>query len=233
MEYKRIQTYIKGLDEAIGGGFTRPGLIYVVGHPGTGKTTLSIQFAYNRAMYDKEKTKYFLLTEPKKLFLDRLKMFKFEHMDEFIGKYLDVEEALPLSEYDIVIKAAERVIEDIASGEYKNLIVDSISSLMRGLKPQEVTSILSMLFKEVVLRDMTTIIIGEIPLFSEIQLPSVEEFIADVVIRLDYVDKHGEGLVVRLTPIKSRIGPIDRKYYEVQISPEEGFIIVGSLSIRG
>nr|WP_238565044.1 ATPase domain-containing protein [Thermococcus litoralis] len=44
LAYKRIPTGIKGLDELLGGGLL-PGRVYVVtGPPGSGKTTLGIQF---------------------------------------------------------------------------------------------------------------------------------------------------------------------------------------------
>ncbi len=228
MVYRIIETLIQGLDEAIGGGFTRPGLIYIVGHPGTGKTTLAVHYAYNRAIHFGEKTKYFLLTEPLSLFIDRIRLLKFERLDEFLEKYLSIEGALPLGGYEDIIKAAEHVLEDIASGGYQNLVIDSLSSLIRGLNPGEVAGVLNMLFNAISERDLTTIIIGEIPMFTEIQLPGVEEFMADVVIRLDYVDKRGEGLVIRLTPIKMRLGAIDRKYYEAAIDVD-GFKIIGPL----
>ncbi len=231
MAYRIIKTMIHGLDEAIGGGFTRPGLVYIVGHPGTGKTTLAVHYAYNRAIYHEEKTKYFLLTEPRSLFLDRIRLLKFERLEEFIEKYLSLETALPLASYDEVLKTTERILEDISSGDYQNLVIDSLSSLVRSLSPSDVASVLNMLFNAIAERDLTTIIIGEIPLFTEIQLPGVEEFMADVVIRLDYVDRGGEGLVIRLTPIKMRLGAIDRKYYEAAIDVD-GFKVLGALTVK-
>ncbi len=229
MEYRIVKTHIEGLDEIIGGGFTRPGLVYIVGHPGTGKTMLALNYAYNRAIHYGEKTKYLTLSEPKDLLISRLRRLKFERIDEFIEKYLSIDEALPLSEYSVVVSVVTNVLEDLASGEFSNLVIDSISSLIRGLEPREIQSTLAMLFKEVVGKDMTTIIIGEIPLFGEIKLSGIEEFIADIVIRLDYVDRDGERLAVRLTPIKMRIGAIDRKYTELAID-DYGVHIIGKLS---
>jgi len=231
MPYRIIQTGIPGLDKAIGGGFTRPGLVYIVGHPGTGKTIMCIHYAYNRAIKHGEKTKYLTLSEPKDLLIQRIKLLKFDKLDEFLNEYLSLEEAMPLAEYRVIISVIEHILEDISKGEYANLIIDSLSSLVRGLSPQEVANILQMIFKEITGKDITTIIVGEIPLFAEIKLPGVEEFMADVVIRLDYIDIHGERLAVRMTPIKMRIGAIDRKYYEVAVD-ERGFNVVGELPSR-
>ncbi len=228
MPYRIIPTDIPGLDKAIGGGFTRPGLVYIVGHPGTGKTMLCVHYAYNRAIKYGEKTKYLTLSEPKELLVQRIKLLKFERLDEFLDKYLSIDEAMPLAEYRVIINVIERVLEDISKGEYANLVIDSLSSLVRGLAPNEVANILQMIFKEITNRDITTLMVGEIPLFATVQLPGVEEFIADIVIRLDYIDIHGERLAVRMTPIKMRIGALDRKYYEVAVD-EKGFSVVGTI----
>lgn len=41
---KKAATGIEGLDEILGGGFPENRLILVAGNPGTGKTTLALQF---------------------------------------------------------------------------------------------------------------------------------------------------------------------------------------------
>ena len=43
----RVQTGISGLDDMLGGGFLRETANLVEGAPGTGKTTLGMQFIYN------------------------------------------------------------------------------------------------------------------------------------------------------------------------------------------
>lgn len=47
MNIERVKTGIKGLDEMLGGGFLRDTANLVEGAPGTGKTTLGMQFIYN------------------------------------------------------------------------------------------------------------------------------------------------------------------------------------------
>ena len=43
----RVKTGISGLDDMLGGGFLRETANLVEGAPGTGKTTLGMQFIYN------------------------------------------------------------------------------------------------------------------------------------------------------------------------------------------
>jgi circadian clock protein KaiC len=47
MNIERVTTGIKGLDEMLGGGFLRDTANLIEGAPGTGKTTLGMQFIYN------------------------------------------------------------------------------------------------------------------------------------------------------------------------------------------
>ncbi|RLE83748.1 MAG: circadian clock protein KaiC, partial [Thermoprotei archaeon] len=45
----RLPTGVKGLDSLIEGGFIKGDSILVAGHPGTGKTTMALQFIYQGA----------------------------------------------------------------------------------------------------------------------------------------------------------------------------------------
>lgn len=54
MGLDRVKTGIKGLDEMLGGGFLRETANLVEGAPGTGKTTLGMQFIYNGIVQDNE-----------------------------------------------------------------------------------------------------------------------------------------------------------------------------------
>lgn len=50
----RVKTGISGLDEMLGGGFLKESANLVEGAPGTGKTTLGMQFVYNGIVQHKE-----------------------------------------------------------------------------------------------------------------------------------------------------------------------------------
>ena len=54
MNIERVKTGISGLDEMLGGGFLRETANLIEGAPGTGKTTLGMQFIYNGIVYDNE-----------------------------------------------------------------------------------------------------------------------------------------------------------------------------------
>jgi len=74
--YKRASTGVKGLDELIGGGLI-PGRVYVVtGPPGSGKTTLGVQFLVEGAR-NNEKGVYISLVDDSKTIIQDMLHYKF------------------------------------------------------------------------------------------------------------------------------------------------------------
>ena len=60
-----MPTGVPGLDHVLMGGFLREGFYLVQGGPGTGKTTLALQFVFNRRQAG-ERCLYITLTESRK-----------------------------------------------------------------------------------------------------------------------------------------------------------------------
>jgi circadian clock protein KaiC len=54
MSYERVRTYIQGFDDMLAGGFLPQTANLVEGPPGTGKSTLGMQFIYNGIRYHNE-----------------------------------------------------------------------------------------------------------------------------------------------------------------------------------
>ena len=61
-EEERVSTGISGLDDVLGGGLIRNRVYLIHGHPGAGKTTLSLQYILEQARRG-EKTMYITLSE--------------------------------------------------------------------------------------------------------------------------------------------------------------------------
>ncbi len=224
-----VRTYIKGLDEALGGGFPRPGIVFIVGHPGTGKTILSAQYLANRALRDEEKGFYILISQPLKTLELELLNLKIG-FDEAVNKGLiEILEFLPLIESESVKTLIEDVILRIEQGNYTNIVIDSVTALVSFFSPSEVRALLSYILKYMVEKSMTCILIGELPLIGQAYAPAVEEFLADMLIKMEFKEKENR-LVIRFTPIKSRNTLITRRYYEAVIA-SEGFMLIGEASL--
>ena len=118
----------------------------------------------------------------------------------------------------------------INQGEYKNLVIDSVTSLSAYLEPKDVRTLVTQISDLTYRKGLTTILIGELPLYGESLSVSFEAFIVDVMIVIDYIWVLGTTprLTTRLFAVKSRISPIDRTAYEV-IVDEDGLRILGEI----
>ncbi|RLE51983.1 MAG: hypothetical protein DRJ26_05185 [Candidatus Methanomethylicota archaeon] len=220
-----IKSYVHGLDDALGGGLPRPGVTLIVGHPGTGKTTLSAQILSNRALRDNERGVYFSIVEPARLLVSQLSLFDFGFKDAIDKKLIDIKESIAMSGKEIVEIIIEQ-IGDLASQNYRNVVVDSISALLTLASPEHARTLLSLFSKYTSEHDVMLIIIGEMPLFSHSKSTlGFEEFIADVVVKLDFVEK-GHRLVSRMSVIKNRFAEHSKAMYEVAIT-KRGFEVIG------
>ena len=70
----RISTGVSGLDEMLGGGFPRNRIVLVRGGPGSGKTTMSMQFVVD-GIIKNEPGIYVTLEEPLDLVRENMKLF--------------------------------------------------------------------------------------------------------------------------------------------------------------
>ena len=83
----RIKTGVKGLDELIEGGFIRNHIYLVAGPPGSGRTTLGIQFLVQGAV-ENEKCLYVALTETPTNVIKNMSRFKFHLIDHVKQKHI-------------------------------------------------------------------------------------------------------------------------------------------------
>lgn len=220
-----VESYTHGLDEALGGGLPRPGLTLIVGHPGTGKTTLSAQILSNRALKKGEKGVYFSVVEPVKLLTAQLSRLDIGFKDAVDKGLITVREAIAISGRD-VIEVVSNQINDLVYIGYKNLVVDSISALLTFTTVEHARTLVSILSKYAVENNAMVIAIGELPLFSQFKSVSgFEEFVADVVIKLGLVER-GHRLVNVMSIVKNRFAEHSKVMYEVTVT-QRGFEVIG------
>ncbi len=72
MERNRIKTYIRGFDEAIGGGLPEGYVVLVSGAPGTMKSSLAFSVLYQNALREGKKGAYFTLEQNRDLLLEHM-----------------------------------------------------------------------------------------------------------------------------------------------------------------
>ena len=181
----RAQTGIPSLDKIIEGGLCRGDTIIVAGQPGTGKTTLGLQFLHHGATKCGENGVYASVIES----ADKLKRNALRFgwdLDK-----LEREGKLQLVSLQSTMKAGvstalETVLESLHSINAKRLVFDSLSSLMTAFESiAEARSFLHIMVKFLEGANCTTLMISEVPWGKRQLGTNFEEFLGDGLIILD------------------------------------------------
>jgi circadian clock protein KaiC len=181
----RVASGIDGLDELVGGGFPRGGLIVLAGNPGTGKTIFSAQFLYRGAVDQGERGVYVGFAEDKDRFYGNMRAlgFDFERLErEGLFSFLDM---LTVREAGIS-SILELIIGKVAELGAKRLVIDSFSAMAQAFEePHDARVVLHTILSKVA-RSMgcTTLLVVEVPHGESRMGLGVEEFVADGIILL-------------------------------------------------
>lgn len=181
----RVQTGIPSLDRIIEGGLCRGDTIIVAGQPGTGKTTLGLQFLYHGATRCGENGVYASVIESEEKLKRNAKRFGWD-LDR-----LEREGKLQLVPLQSTMKAGvstalETVLESLHSINARRLVFDSLSALMTAFESQaEARSFLHIMVKFLEGANCTTLMVSEVPWGKRQLGTSFEEFLGDGLIVLD------------------------------------------------
>jgi len=181
----RVPTGIPSLDKIIEGGLRRGDCIIVAGQPGTGKTTLGLQFLYHGATRCGENGVYASVIESsEKLKRNGLRFGWDLNRLENEGKLRLV--SLQSTMKAGVSTALETVLEALHSTNAKRLVFDSLSALMTAFESNaEARSFLHIMVKFLEAANCTTLMISEVPWGKQQLGTNFEEFLGDGLIILD------------------------------------------------
>ncbi len=239
---KRIPTGILGLDSIIEGGFIKGDIILIAGHPGTGKTTIGLQFLYTGARDYNEQGVYISVTEPTSRLKRNALRFGWDFStleNEGLIRFVD----LPLTEvpYLVALESGQtqafnelvyNVMRPIYEIHAKRVVIDTVSALLSICKSEgEARLLLLRLYRELMNSDATTLLLAEIPLGTQEVKLTAQEFVADGVIVIENVIE-GNRLVRRLYIPKMRGTNHSLDCYNLYIT-EEGVAISPMPAVRG
>jgi len=133
---KRDSTGIAGLDDVLGGGFPKGHLFLVEGEPGTGKTTMALQFLLAGAAVG-EKGMYITLSESKRELLEVARSHHWSLDDISLFEYTPTEEALREEDQYSAFHPSElefqditrNILDQIGTVQPRRIIFDSLSEL--------------------------------------------------------------------------------------------------------
>jgi circadian clock protein KaiC len=217
----RIESGIPGLDRLLGGGLIQNSVTLVTGETGTGKTIFCSQFLWH-GLRKGETGIYMTLEEDPEDIKEDAKLFgwdfsKYEKRGLFRLIYHDPAQ---------VNNIGSVMIDEIKNINAKRLVIDSTSVI--GMNIQDITQIRKTLYSIINMikkSRCTALITAEIPEGSKgLSKFGVEEFVADGVVVLNYLEYASGGLDRSLIIRKMRRTDHGRDIYPIDIG-ERGMVI--------
>jgi circadian clock protein KaiC len=217
-----VSTGVANLDMVLSGGFRPKSVILVSGNPGSGKTIFSTQFLLAGTRIG-ERGLYVSFAERKEDYYTNMETLGLDVNDpgeKGLFKFID----FPTLDEEGMKEAADVVTKEIMDYQPRRLVVDSISAFTQSMGKAETRQFLHVLFGRILKDlDVTTLLIGEIPLGESKTGFGVEEFIADGVILLKY-SRTGKTEKREMEIPKMRGVPVMKSSYEYTIDKRYGGI---------
>jgi KaiC/GvpD/RAD55 family RecA-like ATPase len=231
----RASTGIRGLDELLGGGIPRQRCVLIAGSPGSGKTTLAMQFLLHgiageeRGLYItmdespsqiKENLSGYhwdldgLEREGKLFFIDarpvgRIRTKEVQYTEK--GALPDTTSILPELTLRELIRTVHRVVDE---ERIQRIVVDPITSIMlRYEKPSSRRKAMLILFDALEATGCSSIVVTELRAAMLDRAFQLEEFLSQGVILLHTIPH--EGNIVRAIQIEKMRGIA----HDIQLRP--------------
>ena len=214
VQVERTKTGIPGMDELIGGGFPKGNLIVIAGDPGSGKTSLCLQYLYNGATQFNEAGIFISMEESGEEIIEYAEQFGFDFKKLINSGKLKLI-AVELYDFDKLKNLIEDTVQSIGA---KRLVIDPgvIFRLYfeRELDARKRIVSLGKMLKSIA---CTSIITNEISLDKTQSLFGLVEYVADGVI-LMYHTKIENRFVRSIGVLKMRSTKISEKLHPLLIT---------------
>jgi circadian clock protein KaiC len=225
---KRLSTGLPALDALLGGGIEEGTSTLVVGAAGTGKSTLSAQFA-SAAASRGERTAFFLFDESPQNLLGRcdgLQLGLRDHVDAGRVSLHQIDPAeLTPGEFTHAIRVA------VEERQVKVVVIDSLNGYLNAM-PEErfLINQLHELLAYLGQKGVATMLIGAHQglIGSQMLTPVDASYLADAVILLRYFEAKGE-VRQAISVMKKRGGPHERTIREFRLG-DQGIIVGETLA---
>jgi len=228
MQRNRIKTYVRSLDELIGGGIPEGYVILLSGAPGTMKSSFAYSILYQNAVRDGRKSAYFTLEQGKDLTLEHMaSMGMADPKGTGNITTLDMGNIRKNLSYlqgrGTWLELFKMYCNNVMKADHVSiLVVDSLDVLEAMAKLQDRRTELYFLFEW--LRDLgpLTFLISERPVdLSGAVVPPEEAYLADGIIALEMHPTSDLFVQRRLRVAKLRATKHETGYYS--LSYEDGF----------
>jgi KaiC/GvpD/RAD55 family RecA-like ATPase len=222
MEIERINSGVEGLDKLISGGFPKGSTILITGGPGTGKSTLCLNYLVSGALNYNEPGIYISLEEDPPRTIWNIKASFSWPIEELIKKNIIKLVKAEIYDFDKLRMLIEDEVDSIGA---KRLVIDPTTVL--GLffeRPLEIRR--GILDMDRMLKKMgcTSLLTSDVPEGSTgISSFGIEEFTSDGIIILYYLQKRNV-FIRALTVRKMRATKHDNGIHPMEIT-QDGIVV--------
>jgi len=216
----RISSGIPGLDELIEGGFVENSINLVSGATGTGKSIFGLQYIWHGLQNGENGVYISLEQEPENIF-DDVRGFGWR-FDKYIEEKKCIIEYLPswkLEELPVV------VTEKINEVKAKRFVLDTLTLVASRLDKIAIRAEISEFLRQLKKSGVTSILLSEIPEGTKtLSRFGIEEFLADSIVILHYLEFAAGGVPRSLTIRKMRRTDHGTDIYPLSIT-KNGLVI--------
>lgn len=223
------QTGIAEFDNALEGGFPTGSVVLLAGSSGSGKTIFVFQWLFEGAK-NNENGIYISMTEP--LFksvknIESMDFYDKTAIEQEKIKVIDLRESCP-EEKILPAEIIDFIEKEVKQTNAKRLCIDSITAIAYNIdKRAKIRKFIFDLGKRLSVLGCTTILTSEIIESGKFSAYGVEEFIADVILRMDQI-KVRDTLERKmlLTKVRGRAYKAEDLYFKIS---SKGIIVFPSL----
>lgn len=231
-------TGIKELDDIIGGGFPKDSIILLSGSSGSGKTIFALKWLFEGAK-NKENGIYISTTEPLFKMVKHLEAMSFydrnileqekikivsiqEFSEKLQKKGLDRENILQL-----ILNFIEDHVKEVGA---KRLCIDSVTAIAHSLDNKaHIRRFIFELGEILAALGCTAILTSEVAEVDKYSAYDVEEFISDVILRLDQIKVMGElQRVMQVVKVRGRGYRSDELHFRIT---EDGIVLYPKIRV--
>jgi circadian clock protein KaiC len=219
-EKEIFATGIPGLDTLLGGGLHRGTSTMFMGPPGTGKSTLALNYVFEAAQRG-EAAHLFIFDETLSTLVERGAAMRMDLRPHLQSGRVKIEEIDPaeISPGELM----SRIREAVEGRDVRMIVIDSVNGYLNAMPEERFLSLqlhelLSYLNHKGV---MTLMVLAQQGLLGAMQSPVDLTYLADAVVMMRYFETEGQ-VKQAISVVKKRSGPHERTLREYWVN-EKGF----------